>query len=537
MQYLGRLAGALGTANVPQNNAPLRLLCEARCRKPTLGKRYARACGPRRRQAQRDCSRQTSLRRCCGTAAAGVFTPVPGLRLNAHAICYPDPMTTTYPLHATLTPADEPFPDTADVVIAGAGIMGCAAAYYLARRGLKAVVLDKSRIAGQQSTRAWGFVRQQGREAAEVPLMMASIGMWAQLETELNFDLEWRQGGCLYAATDERDWASFQQWMDVARQYGLDTRKLDRAQIDAHVTGMQGAALGALYTPSDGQAEPRRVAPAFAARAVEAGARFFEGCGVLDIERAGGAIAGVVTERGTIRTRHFICAAGASSWQLLAALGIALPQQTVRGTCMRTNALPLVTATAFWGGSVGIRQRANGTINLADEMQVDVDMTLGHLRALSWFLPELWTQRESFSFHLNDAFVRDLCDRVPGVVPARERVLHPRDPQPQPNRAHAPRALHKLRTLFPALKDAQVVEAWGGLIDVLPDGIPVIDAPSQIGGLLVATGFCGHGFAMGPIVGRLLAEWIDDGQPSLDLAAFRLRRFADGTTQRPRNML
>ena len=97
-------------------------------------------------------------------------------------------------------------------------------------------------------------MRQQGREAAEVPLMMASIGMWAQLETELNFDLEWRQGGCLYAATDERDWVSFQQWIDVARQYGLDTRTLDRAQIDAHVTGMQGAALGALYTPSDGQA-------------------------------------------------------------------------------------------------------------------------------------------------------------------------------------------------------------------------------------------------------------------------------------------
>jgi glycine/D-amino acid oxidase-like deaminating enzyme len=71
-------------------------------------------------------------------------------------------MTTTYPLHSTLTPADLPFPTHADVVIAGAGIMGCAAAYYLARRGLSAVVLDKSRIAGQQSSRAWGFVRQQG---------------------------------------------------------------------------------------------------------------------------------------------------------------------------------------------------------------------------------------------------------------------------------------------------------------------------------------------------------------------------------------
>ncbi|WP_279635226.1 FAD-dependent oxidoreductase [Paraburkholderia lacunae] len=84
-------------------------------------------------------------------------------------------MTTTYPLHASFTRADQRFPRFADVVIAGAGIMGCAAAYYLARRGLSVVVHDKSRIAGQQSSRAWGFVRQRGREAAEVPLIAALL--------------------------------------------------------------------------------------------------------------------------------------------------------------------------------------------------------------------------------------------------------------------------------------------------------------------------------------------------------------------------
>lgn len=472
----------------------------------------------------RDCGARMGLRRC---------SPLLPASLRHFSL----PMTTTYPLHANLSPADTPFPDQADVVIAGAGIMGCAAAYYLARRGVKAVVLDKSRIAGQQSTRAWGFVRQQGREAAEVPLMMAGMRIWEQLESELNFDLEWRQGGCLYVADNDEDWASFQQWLDVAKQYGLDTRTLDRAQIDQHVRGMQGKALGGLYTPSDGQAEPRRAAAAFAARAVEGGARFFEGCGVVGIERAAGAVTGVVTERGTIRTQRVIVAAGATSWRLLDTLGIALPQQAVRGTCMRTNPLPAVTASTFWGHGLGIRQRANGAINLADDMQVDVDMTLGHFRALKWFLPELWTQREKFSFHLNGAMFRDLRDRLPGVVPAGERVLHPRDPNPQPNRGHAPRALQKLHALFPALKDARIVESWAGLIDVLPDGIPVLDAPSQIPGLLIATGFCGHGFAMGPVVGRLMAEWIDDGGPSLDLSAFRLQRFFDGTMQRPRSML
>ncbi|HDR8910000.1 TPA: FAD-binding oxidoreductase [Burkholderia multivorans] len=444
-------------------------------------------------------------------------------------------MTTIYPLHDGLTRADAPFPTDADVVIAGAGIMGCAAAYYLGQRGLKAVVLDKSRIAGQQSTRAWGFVRQQGRESPEVPLMMAGMRIWEKLEETLGFDLEWRQGGCLYIADNETDWQSFQAWLAVAREHGLDTRTLTRAQIDERVRGLSTDArtLGGLYTESDGQAEPRRVAAAFAARAIESGARFFEGCGVTAIETGAGAVTGVATERGTIRTRRVICAAGATSFRLLDGVGIRLPQQAVRGTCMRTNVVPPVSASTIWGHGLGIRQRKNGAINLADDMQVDVDLTLGHLRGLSLFWPAFWSQREKFRLHLNGAAWRDALARLGGGLDA----IEPRDPLPQPNRAHAPRALEKLKAIFPVLKDAQIVEAWAGLIDVLPDGIPVIDAPDTPSGLTIATGFCGHGFAMGPIVGRLLAEWIDTGAPSLDLSAFRARRFVDGTMVPPRSML
>lgn len=409
-------------------------------------------------------------------------------------------MTTTYPLYRAFSRADEPFPTEADVVIAGAGIMGCAAAYYLALRGIRAVVFDKSRVAGQQSTRAWGFVRQQGREAAEVPLMMAGMRIWEGLEAELGADLEWRQGGCLYLADHDEDWASFQDWLGVAREHGLDTRAL---------------------------------APAFAARAIERGARFFDGCGVSAIETAGGAVTGVVTERGLVKTSRVICAAGAASFRLLDGVGIRLPQQTVRGTCIRTNALPAVSAATIWGHGLGIRQRADGAINLADDMTVDVDLTLGHLRGLSMFMPEFWKHREKFRIHLNGALPRDLARRLTGGLDA----IEPREPQPRPNPAQGPRALARLRKIFPALAAAQAVESWAGLIDVLPDGIPVIDAPDAVRGLAIATGFCGHGFAMGPIVGRLLAELVDTGAPSLELGAFRARRFVDGTMKRPRSML
>jgi glycine/D-amino acid oxidase-like deaminating enzyme len=94
-------------------------------------------------------------------------------------------------------------------------------------------------------------------------------------------------------------------------------------------------------------------------------------------------------------------------------------------------------------------------------------------------------------------------------------------------------AQSNLARAFPALRDVKVVESWAGLIDVLPDGIPVLDAPPEVPGLLIATGFCGHGFAMGPIVGQLMSQWLHKGEPGMDLHAFRLRRFADGTTGKP----
>ncbi|WP_186122075.1 NAD(P)/FAD-dependent oxidoreductase [Burkholderia gladioli] len=442
-------------------------------------------------------------------------------------------MTTTYPLHGAFSRPDDAFPEQADVVIVGAGIMGCAAAYYLSRRGLKAVVFDKSRVAGQQSTRAWGFVRQQGREAAEVPLMMAGMRIWEGLERELGTDLEWRQGGCLYLADQEDDWAAYQDWLEVARQHGLDTRTLSRDEVGRHVNGLAAPVLGGLYTASDGQAEPRRVAPAFAARAIEGGARFFDGCGVTAIETANGAVTGVLTERGRVRSARVICAAGATSFRLLDGIGIRLPQQTVRGTCIRTNALPAVSASTIWGHGLGIRQRADGAINLADDMTVDLDFSFGHLRGLSLYLPEFWKHREKFRVRVNGALLADLKRRLAGGHDA----IEPREPLPRPNPAQGPRALARLKRIFPALAAAQAVESWAGLIDVLPDGIPVIDAPGAVRGLAIATGFCGHGFAMGPIVGRLLAELVDSGQPSLALGEFRARRFVDGTMKRPRSML
>ncbi|MCB6185034.1 FAD-binding oxidoreductase [Leeia sp. TBRC 13508] len=425
-------------------------------------------------------------------------------------------------------------PQEADVVIAGAGIMGLATAYYLAKRGLSVVITDKSRIAGQQSNRAWGWVRQQGRDPAEVPLMQASNQIWQTLAQELNGDIEWRQQGCLYAGETAEDMASHEAWLPIAKDHQLDTRLITSSEVSRLVPGLATSVKGGLYTASDGQAEPRRVAPLFAKRAQELGAIILEGNGVTGIETENGRISGVQTERGLIKTKHFVCTSGASSWRLLQLLDIQLPQHIVRGSVSRTSPGPAISGTTYLGNNVGIRQRSDGTFNLAEGAQVDIDITLGHLRGLEWYLGPLWQQRSSFRFNLNGAFLQDIANHFPFSEASQNgKLIHIRDPHLRPNDKIQRQSLAALKQSFPNQKNVQILETWAGGIDVVPDGIPVIDAPSNHPGLLIATGFCGHGFAMGPIVGKLLSNWIVDGEPGMNLHAFRLAKYAEKDLKPP----
>jgi glycine/D-amino acid oxidase-like deaminating enzyme len=152
-----------------------------------------------------------------------------------------------------------------DVVVVGAGIVGCATAYYLARRGLRVVVIERGTVAGEQSRKNWGFVRQQGRDPHEVPLMMESNRIWRGLERELGADIEWVQGGNLALAADARRMALFEEWLPVARQFGLDTRLLRPRELAAAGPVACTRRATAMPTragpPTPSPARPRPTAP------------------------------------------------------------------------------------------------------------------------------------------------------------------------------------------------------------------------------------------------------------------------------------
>lgn len=141
----------------------------------------------------------------------------------------------------------DPLPDAADVVVIGAGVAGTATAYFLAQRGQKVVLCEKGRVAGEQSSRNWGWIRQQGRDLAELPIMIEANRIWQGLAAETGEpDLTFTQGGCLYLATTQAEMARYEAWLDRAKVYQLDTKLLSPADLRSLYPGLPGTYTGGM---------------------------------------------------------------------------------------------------------------------------------------------------------------------------------------------------------------------------------------------------------------------------------------------------
>ena len=190
----------------------------------------------------------------------------------------------------------------------------------------------------------------------------------------------------------------------------------------------------------------------------------------------------------------------------------------------------------MWAGPLSFRQRRDGRVILAGS-RVDLDMTLSSLHHLRRFLPNYRRNRALFRLCVGRPLLRDLLDSSGWSARSRHPFRSRHAVEPKPNRRDAGYTLQAFRRWLPALGQVHSEQQWAGIIDATPDALPVIDAVDRPRGLVVATGFSGHGFAMGPMAGRLVSELILDGVPSLDLHPFRLARFAEGALAEPRAVL
>jgi len=421
-------------------------------------------------------------------------------------------------------------PKQADTVIIGAGIAGTATAWYLAKKGIRAVVCEKGRIAGEQSSRNWGFVRQQGRDPAEIPLMMEANGIWRGLSQELNADLEWRAGGNLVIFRTEEDRATFEKWMEHAKAHGLDSRIVERDEIQRVAPGTTLGALGGIYTESDAQAEPTKVTAALARTAEGRGATFLENCAVLRVNREAGRVSGVETEHGEIKAKTVVLATGAWSSKMMKHLGLDFPQVWVLGSVGRTEPAPKVADSAIWAG-IACRQRDDGRITFA-QRSADADVTVQailHARAFRRLGQDFAGE---FNLRLRKIFFDTAMGHFSEQALHNELLRH-RVLDPKPNMKVIAKGLGELQAAYPQLKGLKLQKSWAGYIELTPDLLPVLEAMDQPEGLIVATGFSGHGFGMGPITGKLVSELVAGEQPSQDLKPFRFSRFHDGSIVAP----
>jgi glycine/D-amino acid oxidase-like deaminating enzyme len=424
---------------------------------------------------------------------------------------------------------EQPLEREAEVVVIGGGIAGCASAYRLARRGVRVLLLEKGAIAGEQSSRAWGFVRQQDRDPAELPLMVAGNRLWRELEGELGADVEWTPGGILALARTEEELAHYAARARLEQDAGVDSRLVTAQEVRGLLPQLALPVRGGLHTPSDGHAHPGKATRALAAAAERAGAILRHHCAVEGFERQAGRLSAVRTEHGIVRTDTVLCAAGAHSSRLGRMLGLALPVRSVRSTVCETEPVAAFTRLAVRGLEVAFRQTRSGSLWLGrvSAGSADYDLTLESFRHLRWFLPNFWANRDLLRLHVGRPLLQDLLRGLPGTRARRHPFAHTVDAEPPPNPRTAEANRQAFMRHFPALGEVRIARAWAGIIDTLPDLIPVL-GPTPVPGFLFATGFSGHGFAMGPIVGRLMAELICEGRTSLDIAPLRFARFAEG---------
>jgi glycine/D-amino acid oxidase-like deaminating enzyme len=429
--------------------------------------------------------------------------------------------------------SDEALPARADVVIIGGGIIGTSAALFLAQKGISVALCEKGHIAGEQSSRNWGWCRKMARDPREIPLVIESLRLWERMNQTVEAETGFRTCGIMYLGETEADLARLEAWLEHARQYQLDTKIIGGAEVADRLPGLAKKWAGALYTASDGKGEPQLAAPAIAEAARRAGASILTQCAVRGVETAGGRVSAVVTERGRIACQSAVLAGGAWSRLFAGNLGVELPQLKVLGSVMRTEKLDGGPEISASGGLFGYRKRLDGGYTVATLGVRTIDLVPDNFRLMLDYMPAARLHWKKLRFRFGSRFMEEWRVKRRWSLDEATPFEAVRTLDPAGDPFVLERARASIVESFPAFRDVKIAESWGGMIDVMPDAIPVISPVDSVPGFFIATGFSGHGFGIGPGAGRLVADMVAGGPTIVDPTPFRLSRFTDGSNPQP----
>jgi glycine/D-amino acid oxidase-like deaminating enzyme len=368
-------------------------------------------------------------------------------------------------------------PRTADVVIIGAGAIGCSVAYHLGERGAKNVVVLEQEFVGSGTTsKAAGGIRVQFPTEVEIKFSMESLEFFKRFHEVMGVNPYLRQVGYLFLLGNEHEVEQYKPQMALQRQYGLDVRLITPQDARTIVPQLRvDDLLAAVYSPQDGYADPHTVVQGYAAKARECGVRILEQTEVTGIRLQGERVVGVETTSGAIDTRLVVNAAGPWAMRVAEMVGATVPVYPRRRHIFVTepfadfvNPSPLVIDRTS-----GFYCRTEGRSILMSPG--DVQEVQGYKVSIDWSMAE----------------------------------------------ETARKAVHRV----PVLERAGIMSGWAGLRPLTPDDHAIIDYLPGVEGCLCAIGFCGHGFQHSPAAGKVVAEMILEGKPSTDISALSFARF------------
>ncbi len=415
-------------------------------------------------------------------------------------------------------------PKSTQVVIIGGGIVGVSAALTLAERNIPVVLIEKGHVAGEQSSRNLGWIRKTSRVAEDVPLSLAADKLWQQMPERIGRRVGYQQAGIMFVARSEAQMQAHESWLESVKALELDSQLLSTREVSALVPGGKTDWAGAVYTPSDGRAEPALATSAMAQAAEKKGAVIIQHCAVRGLSMAAGKVSGVVTEQGEIACEQVLLAGGAWSRRFLSQHGVSLPTLPLICSVLRTKPMQGPADIAVGAPDFSFRKHQDGGFIITQRGALDAPLTLDHLLVGHRYLDQLRHQRGFLRISLGKHFVDDLklARRWSHHKPSPFEKVRTMDPAY--NADLNSEALTNLKNAWPVFEQAEIEEAWAGLIDVTPDSNPVIDRVDAIPGLTLATGFSGHGFGTGPAAGQLAADLAIGAAPLVDPSPYRFAR-------------
>ncbi|WP_137391102.1 FAD-dependent oxidoreductase [Rhodoligotrophos defluvii] len=387
-------------------------------------------------------------------------------------------------------------PSHARVVVIGGGVVGCSIAYHLAALGCTDVVLlERSKLGSGTTWHAAGNMETYRADPLISDMIAYSVGLYPKLEAETGQALGWRQTGRVFFTTEKRRMEIFRGLKPLGQVRGIELEPMTPAEVAAKLPVVSAKGLeGGLWVPGDGRINPTDLATAMARGARLRSARVFEDTPATGFATRNGRIHAVLTKHGEIICEHAVIAAGMWSSDLGTLAGVHIPLHAVQHHYLLTKPIDVITRDMPM--FLSYDEKCYGREDVGGLLLGFFD-----INAIPVSPAEL---PDDFSFGLFDVNWEQI---EPNMEAALER--------------------------FPVMQTAEVRTVINGPESFTPDMQMVLGEAPAVGGLFVAAGMNSSGIALSGAVGRLTAEWIMDGRPSMDVTKLDIRRFGEAQAGRP----